>query len=344
MIFPADLVNFARWRQECTNGWTVESTRRLAEKWHVDHSAVRASRDRLADLGWLLVLPRKSRTKDEDQPVWISELYDPDLEMVELDGSSLSYATSRLRPSGAQMSSATGLGIEAIDAAALREYLRAHPASQSVTLSLEHLHQLFSTRPCRRPSGCRLDGGDRRCARGGGHTQLRASSRPSTSSHVRCCCERLAAPAPSFLTELRVARARRRRRALLDLMSPHHPVDFNLVRLRPHDVYLIHFPKEGCFKVGLTHSTSHRINQFSRHGGIVVDRVTVDNKFLAEIIEVDVLALTEDWHRLGDRERPGKGYTEMWSDRGPTVDLERVKLQTTQLVTLIGDLLDGGLW
>ena len=262
--------------------------------------------------------------------------------MVELDGSSLSYATSRLRPSGAQMSSANGLGIEAIDAAALRDYLRAHPASQSVTLSLEHLHQLLHPTV---PAAQRMSTGWwRQTVRSRWWSYATEGFVAAIDIEQReVLFKRLAAPAPS-LTELRVARARRRRRALLDLMSPHHPADFNLVRLRPHDVYLIHFPTEGCFKVGLTHSTSHRINQFSRHGGIVVDRVTVDNKFLAEIIEVDVLALTEDWHRLGDRERPGKGYTEMWSDRGPTVDLERVKLQTTDPVTLIGDLLDGGLW
>ena len=70
-------------------------------------------------------------------------------------------------------------------------------------------------------------------------------------------------------------------------------------------MYLIHFPEEGCFKVGLTHSTSHRINLFPARRDYRGSR-RGRQQFLAEIVEVDVLDLTEAWHQLGNRERPGR--------------------------------------
>ena len=108
-------------------------------------------------------------------------------------------------------------------------------------------------------------------------------------------------------------------------------------------MYLLHFPLERCFKVGLARVGSGRIAYFVRQGGIVVDRVPVENGALAEILEADVLVLTEEWHRLGDRYRPGSGYTEMWSDDGPTVDLWAIKLEATSLLARLRDMLDGHL-
>lgn len=142
------------------------------------------------------------------------------------------------------------------------------------------------------------------------------------------------------LDELRHLRASRRHQALVDLTASERTVRAQrALRSDPHEVYLIHFPGESCFKVGLTKLASQRVDYFSRRGGVVVDRVSVENRSLAEIIEVDVLTLVEDWHLLGDPHRRGSGYTEMWSDRGPTVDLAQVKLRTTELVSRLRCLL-----
>ena len=123
------------------------------------------------------------------------------------------------------------------------------------------------------------------------------------------------------LSDLRHRRAVQRHQAIAALTSPRRSVRRPVDRWRAHEVYLIHFPAEGCFKVGLSRSGTARIEDFVRHGGIVVDRVFVSSRPLAELIEADILQSVEDWHRLGDRLRAGGGYTEMWSDDGPTVDL-----------------------
>jgi hypothetical protein len=49
--------------------------------------------------------------------------------------------------------------------------------------------------------------------------------------------------------------------------------------------------------------------------------LVVEHRGLAEIIEVEVLSAVGPWHVPGDRESSGGGYMELWSDRGPTVDL-----------------------
>ena len=348
-ISHADLVNFARWHRECTRGWTIESMRRLAEKWRMTYRAVRASRQRLAALGWLIVHPRRGESNDDSCLVWISELYDPNAQMVELHGSSPSPATSDLGPSTDRISIWHGLGRESLAAGRLLHRLRAELGSQPLTVSFDQISwqtgsatQASSTsqheQSLAKPLGpfdvvdpVAVEAADCRVGR---DIDVEHPGRPSEHPPATTALPRL--------TELRLARARRRRAALLVLTSLQDGFDHRTaIGLRTHEVYLIHFPEEGCFKVGLTHSTSHRISLFSRHGGIVVDRVAVDNKFLAEIVEVDVLDLTETWHQLGDRERPGSGYTEMWSDDGPTLDLEHVKLQATQLVTRLRDLMNG---
>ena len=87
-----------------------------------------------------------------------------------------------------------------------------------------------------------------------------------------------------------------------------------------YEVYLLHFPAERCFKVGLTKAGTSRVANFVAQGGRLIQRISVENGPIAEIVEADVLGLTEDWHRLGDPYRSGGGYTEMWSDLGPTVE------------------------
>lgn len=136
-----------------------------------------------------------------------------------------------------------------------------------------------------------------------------------------------AGPAASW-DAIRQSRADRRHRALVDLTADSRIVHQRRGLLpRPHEVYLLHFPQEDAFKVGITHSTSHRVDFFTSHGGIVVERVTVENRAMAELIESDVLALVETWHQVGDPARPGGGYTEMWNHTGPTVALREVTVQ-----------------
>ena len=334
MIQPADLVNFARWTTACENGWTIESDRRLAEEWHVPHAAVSASRERLATLGWLIVLPRQGQDDEQDYLVWIAEQYDPNVQMVHLDGTFADQTTSSRNPSNGHIASSHPVEVTTRPSSPSR--LIADPAQRGAAAS-NHQQGSFPMTPS--VSGTSTKARLSREQRAADERKVGTSLQAFTARPVR---QPLVAGAPPQLTALRVARARRRRRALLDLMSPTYPpANRSDVVSRPHEVYLIHFPEEHCFKVGLTLSASRRINGFTRHGGIVVDRVAVDNRFVAEIIEAEVLALTEEWHRLGDRERPGSGYTEMWSEDGPTVDLDQMKLHTNELVALLRDLMDG---
>lgn len=150
-------------------------------------------------------------------------------------------------------------------------------------------------------------------------------------------------PTGPSVTDLRHLRVDRWHHALVDLTESERLArGRRATRRDPHEVYLLHFPAEGCFKVGLTKSGSERIDYFSRHGDVVVQRVSVEKRPLAEISEADVLTLVEDWHVLGDRRRPGNGHTEMWADSGPTVDLDHVKHRTTELVSRLRELLAEG--
>ena len=72
---PADLVDFARWQLECgQRGWTAESTGAIAKRWQVTPPTIRASRNRLADLGLLRVVPRDGRLS---ALTWLEKLFDP---------------------------------------------------------------------------------------------------------------------------------------------------------------------------------------------------------------------------------------------------------------------------
>ena len=104
---------------------------------------------------------------------------------------------------------------------------------------------------------------------------------------------------------------------------------------------LLQFPAEQRFKVRSARCGSGRVTHFLRHGGLLMDRVQLADGFLAEIVEADVLSLTEEWHRLGDPHRSGGGYTEMWTDSGPTVDLNTVAQLALSRLADLRMLLDG---
>ncbi|WP_434970467.1 hypothetical protein [Microbacterium sp. bgisy207] len=83
----------------------------------------------------------------------------------------------------------------------------------------------------------------------------------------------------------------------------------------PHQVYLLHLPQFAQYKVGLTRVGSKRISAVGGAAAVVVDRMTLANRWAALVIEHHVLDLAWDaWERpdrfaFGDR-----GETERWSD------------------------------
>lgn len=125
------------------------------------------------------------------------------------------------------------------------------------------------------------------------------------------------------LDQLRDQRQRRRQVAWQRLCDGQLPATW----LKPHAVYVIHTDEQSTFKVGISSRSALRVHQFARwpQSVTVVDHLVVENRGLAEIIEVEALSAVEPWHVLGDRDIPGGGYTEMWSDQGPTVDLAAIR-------------------
>lgn len=91
---------------------------------------------------------------------------------------------------------------------------------------------------------------------------------------------------------------------------------------QPHLVYQVHLPEQGLFKVGLTRVGTRRLTELARGRELVsVETVTVDNRFEAQLVEIAALRLTDPWRQLIPLQHSAAGYTEMWSDQGPTVDL-----------------------
>ena len=140
------------------------------------------------------------------------------------------------------------------------------------------------------------------------------------------------APAPA-LGELRKIWMLRRHAAITTLTSPSPRTrERRAGAWDEHNVYQLHFPDAGLFKVGLTHARTVRVRRFLRGGGILVDQFAVANLYLAQIVEADALSAVEPWHQLASRSLPGSGYTEMWADSGPTVDLRRLAEAAVALV------------
>lgn len=136
-------------------------------------------------------------------------------------------------------------------------------------------------------------------------------------------------PVPS-LDDLRTARGIRRRRAASTLTTHDDPWPQHqkLGWWLPHTVYELHLVDEHQFKVGVSRGTAkgRRLGVLTAgREAVLVDRIEVTNRFVAEMVEVDVLTLVEPWHCLGDPWYPQSGYTERWSATGPTVDLGGVR-------------------
>lgn len=101
----------------------------------------------------------------------------------------------------------------------------------------------------------------------------------------------------------------------------------------PHLVYVIHYAEAGLYKVGLTHHATDRIRDLVRIGGVVVETLNVPNRWVASVLENEVLLSVND-----ARVEPPlwiaqvAGPTEFWRD-----DVKPAPLLKTVLAT-IGDV------
>lgn len=342
LLRPADLVSFARWRMECGGrGWTIESSRRLAQMWGVTTAAAESSRSRLTQLGWLLTLPRSDNEGGGDL-VWITEQYDPQQPKVEITDRHRDSTKVRLYRRAARASDQPPAGppASAPDLAGLCDHLHANFDWHVVALSFAELEDLTN--------GCTPD--QLSSSAWWEHTiasrqWARATRGRTTHVHLErreVLFRKFDLPRPQTLDTLRHGRVQRRRRAYADLLAPQRTAAPTSSRWQPHEVYLLHFPAERCFKVGIARSGSGRVAGFLAKGGTLVERIEVASGLLAEIVEADVLILTEEWHRLGDRNRVGGGYTEMWSESGPTVDLKQILLLASARLARLQQALDEG--
>jgi hypothetical protein len=363
----ADIVNFTRWQLECgERGWTIETADRLSQEWQISSTRVVASRERLSRLGWLTTI---ERSPAETGPlVWITEQYDPQQALVEITSShrersasywqfpkdlvevidsrgrsymrhpvetvSLDDETENDPP--AEVSDPSALNA---DLGVVQDHLHANFEWQLVTVTFAELNELLEgllpAQHLESQAWWEQVITSRRWQR---VTKGRTTEIDLHRRELRF----RSTGGPQLLTVdgLRHRRSHRRRRAFADLIAPRrHGLD-PTQKWQAHEVYLLHFPAERCFKVGLTRSGSGRIEAFVRRGGIVIQRVEVENGPLAEIVEADALTLAEEWHRPGDPHRAGGGYTEMWSDSGPTIDLNGLARQAADRLAALTDLLD----
>lgn len=83
----------------------------------------------------------------------------------------------------------------------------------------------------------------------------------------------------------------------------------------PHQVYLLHLPRLGQFKVGFTRVGSKRVVAVGGVTATVIDRMTLANRWAALVVEHHVLELAWDAWEQPDRFAAGdKGETERWND------------------------------
>jgi len=368
----ADVVNFVRWQLECGDrGWTIESADRLGQEWKVPSTKVVASRERLTRLGWLTTFERSSA--EAGHLVWITERFDPQQAMVEITDShrerSASYwqfpkdlvevtysrrgqtgsywrfpdglESSDEKPNDGSPIDSADLSALHADLAGLHDHLHANFEWQLVTVSFAELNDLLDgCLPAQHVAS--LAWWERVVTSRRWLRAIRGRTTELDLERRELRFQALDVPLLPAVDGLRHRRSHRRRRAYADLLAPRRPCIDPTHKWDAHEVYLLHFPAERCFKVGLARCGSGRIAGFVRRGGVVVERVQVGNGPLAEVIEADVLALTEEWHRLGDRHRLGGGYTEMWSDSGPSVDLREITLLATLRLARLRDELDVG--
>lgn len=83
----------------------------------------------------------------------------------------------------------------------------------------------------------------------------------------------------------------------------------------PHQVYLLHLPRLGKFKVGLTRTDSKRVASVGGASAELIDSCLCANRWAALVIEHHVLDLAWDAWERPDRFATGdRGETERWND------------------------------
>jgi hypothetical protein len=92
---------------------------------------------------------------------------------------------------------------------------------------------------------------------------------------------------------------------------------------KPHRVYLFHFKRFGCYKVGVTNSSNDdRLWEHDRRGGVLVEVVPVSIRAAAYALEQRILSAMAAYpSTVGPGEFPQNGWTETWSDRAPNISL-----------------------
>ena len=92
---------------------------------------------------------------------------------------------------------------------------------------------------------------------------------------------------------------------------------------KPHRVYLFHFQKFDCYKVGITNtSNDDRLWEHDRRGGVLVDAVTVSNRAAAYVLEQKILSAMAAYpSTVGSADFPQNGWTETWSGNAPQISL-----------------------
>ena len=100
----------------------------------------------------------------------------------------------------------------------------------------------------------------------------------------------------------------------------------------PHMVYQVHLPDRQRFKVGVSRVGANRLAALGAGRDVVtVDIIEAPSRFHAELVEIAVLRLTDPWRIRFPEHHDAGGYTEMWSDDGPTVDLAVVAHELSEV-------------
>ncbi|MCT9001689.1 hypothetical protein [Microbacterium memoriense] len=100
-----------------------------------------------------------------------------------------------------------------------------------------------------------------------------------------------------------------------ELADPRRLSHVELGWWEPHHVYLLHYPADAAYKVGITRVDSTRIAKLTGSRGRLVDRLEVANRWAALVVESHVLELVWDAWKQPDRFATGdQGETERWSD------------------------------
>lgn len=351
------VVDFCRWQIECGNrGWTADPRRVIAARWLMSERTFERRTAELVAVGLIETVRRPGYT----DLTWLRELLDESLRsseslFTELRGQGSSFdlsgakRTSRPRkPRGdgnARPLVYSDDGQSQVPAGfqRLHDYLSSEPAS-TLVLTLAQLDEMVSGGlPLRGWCSREWWSNDPRRpqARTWLLTSRLADANPSGGQVV---FRRRVRSAP-VLADLRKQRAARRRHAQHCLATAHQ--DWQGVRRScwvPHIVYLLHLPSEGLFKVGITRAGTDRIRMLSAgRDAVIVDQVEVPNRFIAEVAETNILETVEPWHELGNLKHPAGGYTEMWSDAGPSADLSafvKAATESTEQDTSLDDATD----